>query len=161
MAVRSPPRLSRWRWVGPLLAGIGAAPHSCAKAAWGVQPVGVVPEGGQELSSDFGADAGQPDQAWGGCGHQRAELGIGLADLLAQVLVPASEAAQCGLGGVHGVGDVAGGSQPRAGCDQGGRGQGAQLFAQLLRGGDQQRLELIGGLAPALSVNMGDAPTGA
>ena len=31
--VAPPPRLSRCRWVRPLLAGIGAAPRRCAKAA--------------------------------------------------------------------------------------------------------------------------------
>jgi len=64
--------------------------------------------------------------------------------------VAVGKAAQRGLGGGLGVGDVAGWAQPGEGRDQRGRGQGAQLLAQLGWGGDQQRLELVGGLAAGL-----------
>jgi len=77
----------------------------------GVQPLGVVPERGQELAGDFGADAGQCDQARSGRGHQRAEFDVSFADLLAEVLVATGKTAQRGLGGGLGVGNVAGRAQ--------------------------------------------------
>jgi hypothetical protein len=69
------------------------------ECCFGVQPVGIVAQGGQELSGDFVADAGQGDQAWGGRGDQRAELAVGFGDLGAEVVVAAGEAAQRCLGG--------------------------------------------------------------
>jgi len=95
--------------VGPSAAsGDGGHAAQVRERCLGVQPLGVVPERGQELAGDFGADAGQCDQARSGRGHQRAEFDVSFADLLAEVLVAAGKTAQCGLGGGLGVGDVAG-----------------------------------------------------
>jgi len=77
--------------VGPSAAsGDGGHAAQVRERCLGVQPLGVVPERGQELAGDFGADAGQCDQARSGRGHQRAEFDVSFADLLAEVLVAAS-----------------------------------------------------------------------
>ena len=83
-----------------------------------MQPVGVVTGGDEYLSGDFGADPGQRDQSRSRRGHQCPQLGIGGADLFGQVLVASGQAAQRGLGGMLGIGDVTGWSQPGAGRDQ-------------------------------------------
>jgi hypothetical protein len=63
------------------------------------QSTGVVPGGGQQLPSDLRADAGQLEQGRRGGLNERMEFGVQLGDLLAQLLVAASEVAQRRLGG--------------------------------------------------------------
>ena len=110
------------------------------------QPVGVVTGAGQQLTSDLDADTGQREQAGRGRGDQGAQLGVGLGDLLVQVLVAAGKAAQRCLGGLLRVTELTGRAQPGAGRGQCRGAQLTQLLTQLCGGGDQQRLELVGAL---------------
>ena len=56
LASRFPPRLSRCRLVFPEEAGIGATPHSAARA-FAAQPLRMVPGGDQQQRGGIGADA--------------------------------------------------------------------------------------------------------
>ena len=58
LAWRSPPRLSRCRTIRPEDAWTGLAPHSAAKEASVVHPLGVVTSGYQQRRSGVGADSG-------------------------------------------------------------------------------------------------------
>ena len=91
LAWRSPLRLSRWRWVRPLLAGTGATPHRWAKAASEVIRFGVVAGAGEELAGDLGADPGQGEQVGRDLADQLGDVVIGFADLFAQLLVASGE----------------------------------------------------------------------
>jgi hypothetical protein len=75
------------------------------------------------LSSDFDPNATKRELAWRSRGHEVLEVDVSLGDLLAQVLVAPSQAAQRGLGGRRGVGEVIGGAQVGAGGDQHSRAQ--------------------------------------
>jgi len=56
----------------------------------------------------------QREQLWAGVADQRCEIGVGVADLLGEVLVAAGEAAQRRLDGLRGVGELlVVGAQPR------------------------------------------------
>jgi len=106
--------------VRPLLAGIGASPHRCANAASDRSRSGLSPA---VVSSWPATSVPTPgEQAWRGDGDEGLELGVGFGDLFGEVLVP-PEAAQRGLGGLLRCGELGGGAQPRAGCDQHGRAQ--------------------------------------
>jgi len=68
----------------------------------------------------------------------------------AELLVPASESPQCRLGGLLGVTQPVPWTQAGAGGDDLRRPQVTQLLAQLGWAGDDQRLDLMGGLACGL-----------
>ena len=126
--------------VGPPAAGRDRSnPAQMRERGFGTQPVGVVTGSDEYLSGDVSADPGQRHQSWSRRGHHGAKLGIGGTDLLGQVLVAPGQAAQRGLGGMFGIPDVAGWSQPGAGRDQLDVAQCPQLLAQLRWGGDKQR----------------------
>jgi hypothetical protein len=85
LARRSPQRFSRWRWVRPEDAGMGAVPHRCAKAGsewsrWGLSPA---------VTSSWPA-VSIPTQATpaggGGQGDQRLELAAELVELALELL---------------------------------------------------------------------------
>src|SRR6266545_4104197 len=79
LAWRSPPRLSRWRWVSPEEAGSGATPHSIAKPASLRSRLGLSPAVTNSLPGDLHADAGGGQQLRGEFGdHRVAEAdGVG------------------------------------------------------------------------------------
>jgi len=68
----------------------------------GGNPVGVVAGAGEELAGDLGADTGKGEQVGRNLADQLGDLGIGFADLLAQLLVASGESTQGGLGGPFG-----------------------------------------------------------
>ena len=114
---------------------------------FGGDPVGVVAGAGEELAGDLGADTGKGEQRGRDLTDQLVELVVGFADLLGQLLVASGESAQRGLGGLFGVAEVVAGTQPGAGAMIIGVEQVTQLLAQLGWTGDDQRLDLVGGLA--------------
>ena len=116
----------------------------------GGDPVGVVAGAGQELAGDLGTDTAQGDQLGRHRTDQLGELAVGFADLLAQVLVASGESPQGGFGGLGGVAELVAGTQPGAAGDDLRRRQVTQLLAQLGWAGDDQRLDLMGGLACGL-----------
>jgi hypothetical protein len=108
----------------------------------GVQSVGVLSGGDQQLAGDVGPDAGAGRQVGVDRGDQRADERVEVVDLLAQGGVAAGQRAQRGLGGLLRVAD-AGGIRAQSGAsgDQPGVLQAAQLDAQRLGSGDDQRLD--------------------
>jgi hypothetical protein len=61
-------------------------------------PVGVIADRNQELSSKFGANAVELDEVGGSVCHQRINLNVELLDLIVQGLPSAREVAQGKLG---------------------------------------------------------------
>ena len=99
LAARSPPRLSRCLSVRPLLAGSGRTPAQVRERRFASQPVGIVPGRDQQLRCDFYADAVEGEQRRCGRGDQREQIGVDIADLVAQLLVATGQAPQGGFGG--------------------------------------------------------------
>lgn len=116
----------------------------------GPEPVGVVPGGDQELGRGLGADSGQRDQLGGGLGDQWLELGVGVGDLLGEVLVAAGQAPQCDPDRVGRVVGVR--ARPGAGqlSDQPAGGKAPQLLADLSGRGDDEVADLVDGLSEGL-----------
>jgi hypothetical protein len=84
---------------------------------FGADPAGVVAGAGQELAGDLGANTGKGEQVWRDLADQLGDFVIGIADLLAQLLVASGESAQGGLGGLFGVAELVAGTQPSAAGD--------------------------------------------
>jgi hypothetical protein len=104
-----------------------------------MQPVGVVAAGGQQLGGGLHADADDLQQVWAGPFDQAGQAGIQVGDL-GQVLPALGQAAQGVAGTVSGIGQVVPGSQSGAGLNEFGAPAAGEVFAQLRRRGDQQRL---------------------
>ncbi len=90
---------------------MGLTPHRAAKDASPLQPLRVVAGGGQQRSSDLGADAGSCHQRRGGSGAQARDLRVELCDLGAESPPARREAAQRSLGA--GGGFAAAGVRPQ------------------------------------------------
>ena len=99
LAWRSPPRLSRWRWVRPEDAGIGGGAAQVGEGGLGAQPLGVVAGGDQQLPGGVDPDPGQGDQGGRDRGDQVLELGVELVELGLELLPAAGQGPQAGLGG--------------------------------------------------------------
>jgi hypothetical protein len=150
LACRSPPRLSRWRLVFPLEAGIGETPHKAAKGGFGAEPAGVVAAGDKQLGGGLGAgtaDGGQPGPGDADEHGQLALQGVGFGG---KGPAAAGQAAQGGPGSVLRGGWIAGGPQPRARSDQGRRGGDGELLAEPGGCGNQQAPELVDGCGAGL-----------
>src|SRR3954453_21884088 len=119
LACRSPPRLSRWRVVRPLLAGTGATPQRWAKAASERSRSGLSPAVTSILSGDLGADPGQLQEF--GCGDCQAWRSRS-ASVIASVSVwqRRGQTPQGELGRFPRVVEFAAGAQSRAGVDEDG-----------------------------------------
>ena len=130
------------------LDGAGAAQSSegCVVA----HPVGVVAGGDQQRSCDLGTDAARGEQSGVGVFAQAQQLGVELGDLDAERLVAPCQGAQCPLG--CGLDDVGAGirAQTGAGVHDAGGAQTSKPFFEVLTGGDQQAVDLVGGLGAGL-----------
>lgn len=113
------------------------------------QTASVVSGGYQQLPGGVHADAGQRDQLRRGRSDQRSELGIQVVDLGLQGLPAARQGPQRSFSRCRRIGDRAG-PQGSAGTDALARIQLAQLAADLLRGGGNDRVDLGTALDPGL-----------
>jgi DNA-binding CsgD family transcriptional regulator len=77
-----------------------------SERSFGGDPVRVVAGAGQELACHLRPDAEKGEQLRRHLPNQLGDLVIGFGDLLAQQLMPASEATQRGLGGMVGVAEL-------------------------------------------------------
>jgi hypothetical protein len=92
--------------VRPLLAGIGAAPQRCAKAASDLIRSRLSPGAGEHLASDLRSDTGQRQQGGGDLTDQLIKVVVGLGDLLRQLLVTPGKPAEGGLGCLFGIAEL-------------------------------------------------------
>ena len=88
------------------LDGAGAAQGG--ERCFAGEPVGVVAGCGEQDRRDVGADAFGGPQRWAGSGGEPVEAFSQLAEIGGEGLVLAGQGAQCELGGLGRVGDVAG-----------------------------------------------------
>ncbi|MER6162570.1 hypothetical protein ABT147_45045 [Streptomyces sp. NPDC001868] len=109
----------------------------------GLQPVGIVSGGDQELGGRLGADTDQLDQTRGCLRDQGVEFGVGLGYLLGEVLVSASRTPRRGPDRAGWVGEVSVGAETGKLRDQLVGGQAAQAFAHLGGGGDDEGANLV------------------
>ncbi|GAA4576353.1 hypothetical protein GCM10023176_47570 [Micromonospora coerulea] len=81
LASRSPPRCKRCLSVRPELAGDGCCSAESREGGFGVQPVGVVAGGDEQLPGGVDADAGQRDQVRSHGGDKSAQVAVEVIDL--------------------------------------------------------------------------------
>ncbi len=125
---------------------------------FGGDAVGVVAGAGEELAGDLGADTANREQVGRDLPDQLGDVQVGFVDFLAELVVAAGESTEGGLGGLCGVAELVAGTQPGAAGDDLRRGQVTQPLAQLRWAGDDQRLDLMGGLTPGFDrAGPGDA----
>src|SRR5690606_41149719 len=109
------------------------------------EPLGVVAGGDEQAAGDVGAHAEGGDQGGGDAGHERVEVGVEVADVVAELLVAAGQRAQRDLGRVDRVGQVTTSPQTGTHADQLGQRQPGQAAAQRLGSGHAQGVEPVGG----------------
>ncbi len=117
-----------------------------SERSFGGDPVRVVAGAGQELACHLRPDVEKGEQLRRHLPNQLGDLVIGFGDLLAQQLMPASEATQRGLGGMVGIAELLSRTQPGTDGDDLGRPQVSQLLPELGWAGDDQSLDLVRGL---------------
>src|ERR687894_1971366 len=105
LALRSPPRLSLWRLVLPLEAGIGQAPQSLAKAASERMRPGVVADEDEHLGGGAGLDAVRRDRRRGALRRQPIEVRVVAPDLGVEIEPAPGDGAQARLGRGRGGGE--------------------------------------------------------
>jgi hypothetical protein len=110
----------------------------------------IVPGGQQQRRRDVGANPLEGQQLRSGRGDQPVQVPVQLSDLGRQLLVadgnrPQGQLGRCG----RGLGLLPW-TQPGCSSDQSSQHQSAQLVAQLVRGGDDQGMQLVGSLGSGL-----------
>ena len=144
LACRFPPRLRRWRWVFPLDAGIGQAPHIIAKLAsersrWGFSPAATIssPALATPTPSSWSRLGGELLDEW-------ADEPVELGDFVVEVQDSPGEVFERELGGDGRVAVPDGVRSPaRAGAKALHTGGVADLVAHVLRCGDDGVVELL------------------
>jgi hypothetical protein len=131
----------RWRVVRPEDAGIGAVPVSAAKVASVRNRPGLGP-GDQQLDGADGADAGLAGQV----GHPGADQVAQVAEAGGQIGVQAGDLAQRAAQVLLADRLAGGRAQGQGDADRPGCGVAAELGAQVVGRGEDQRLEgVVGG----------------
>jgi hypothetical protein len=145
LACRSPPRSSRWRTVLPEEAESGATPHRRAKLASLRSRCGLSPAATSSAPATSVPTPSGRGQLRCGLDDQPVQLGIQPADLGGKGQPTAGQLAHGQLGRRQRRGKR---PRPEAGRtgDQRLDRQGADLGAERLGGGDDQVVELVGGL---------------
>ena len=144
LACRFPPRLRRWRWVFPLEAGIGQAPHIIAKLASQRRRSGFSPAATISSPALATPTPSRRSRLGGELLDERGDEPVEFGDFVVEVQDPAGEVFQREFGGDHRVAvsdDVR--SPSRAGAKALHAGEVADLVAHLLRCGDDGVVELL------------------
>ena len=128
---------------------MGLTPHSEANAASDWKAFRVTPGSDQEVGRRVGSYAEDTDQGWRGRPGESIELGLQVADLLAELTVAAGKGAQSVPGRCQGTVQTTG-TEALATRDQGTGSETIERFAKLGRGRDNQSLHLVDGLGASL-----------
>ena len=143
LAWRLPPWLRRWRVVLPEEASTGEAPHSAAKEASLWSRCGLSPAVMSRIEAVSVPMPLAAAQSRVGCGGELIEVPAQLGEVFVEGAVLARQGAQGGLGGLCGLGDVAG-TEPGASPHALGGGERLQVAAQLVVGGGDEVADLVG-----------------
>ena len=150
LAWRLPPRLRRWRTVAPEDASTGLVPHSAAKDASLRIRSGLSPAATSSAAAASGPTPQAPSSAGLACSHSASRSGVESVDLSCERPVAACQRPQRCLG--RRVDSVGGGvgAQSGARVDDGGGAKSAQSVFEVLGGGDDEAVDLVGGLGACL-----------
>ena len=150
LAWRLPPRLRRWRTVAPEDASTGAGAAQRSEGRLAAHPVGVVAGRDEQRSGGVGADPASTEQRRVGLFAQCEQVCVESVDLSCERPVAACQRPQRCLG--RRVDSVGGGvgAQSGARVDDGGGAKSAQPVFEVLGGGDDEAVDLVGGLGACL-----------